>query len=175
MRDPVVAEMQFQAAAAAVPEGRYRRLLREVFDRLPAGWDTYRTWEVELSEGKPSQGYASCFRFEEEEGEATASIEGHHEQHWTVTLYTPWLDQLSDGAALWPIVHELGHVASGMACGSLASGGKPNTRVSTVRDFYREVTPDERAAREKVADVIARAWGFWLEEEAFEKEVPNMT
>jgi hypothetical protein len=175
MRDPVLAEARFQSVAGALPEGRYRRLLREVFDRLSDGWDTYRTWDVELSEQKPTKGYASCLRLEDEEGDATATIEGHQEQRWTVTLYTPWLDQLSDGAALWPIAHELGHVASGMACGSVGISGKAYTRVSISKDEYREITPEEKEAGEKVADAIARAWGFWFEEEAFEEEAPKLT
>jgi hypothetical protein len=175
MRDPVLAEIRFQAVAAALPEGRFRRLLREVFDRLPDGWDTYRTWTVELSEQMPTKGYASCLRLEEEEGDTTAIIEGHREQNWIVTLYTPWLDRLSDRAALWAIAHELGHVASGMACGSLVISGTAYTRVSSSEDQLREITPEEREAREKVADVIARAWGFSFEEEAFEEEAQNLT
>ena len=159
---------------AGLPEGRYRSLVRQVLERLPAGWDHYRTLGFELSDEKPTRGYASSFRDEEIEGERVPLIDGHHEQCWTVTLYRPWVDQLSDTAVLWVIAHELGHVAAGMACGSLVEGGRPHTRVSVAGDVYREVTADERAAGEKIADAVGRAWGFWLEEEQFEEEAPRL-
>ncbi|MDO8475043.1 MAG: hypothetical protein Q7W02_02410 [Candidatus Rokubacteria bacterium] len=164
-------EHAFEEIASALPPGRYREVLRHVLTRLPEGWDYYRTLSVELSPEKPARGIASSLREEELETAADdPPIEGHNEQVWTVTLFQPWLDGFSDLSVMWVIAHELGHVASGMACGSMALGGKPYTRVSGTNDHYREKTPEEISGGEKVADAIARAWGFWLEEETFEAE-----
>lgn len=159
---------------AGLPEGRYRSFVRRILERLPAGWDHYRTLDFEVSDEKPARGYASSLRDEEIESERVSSIEGHHEQCWTVTLYRPWVDQLSDTAASWVIAHELGHVAAGMACGSLIVSGRPHTRVSVADDVYREITAEEQAAGEKIADAVGRAWGFWLEEERFEEEARRL-
>ncbi len=159
-----------------VPEGRSRRLLRRVLERLPVGWDHYRTFDVELLSDKPSRGYGSCRRDEALEASADdLLLEGHAEQCWAVTLYQPWLDAFSDDAALWIIAHELGHVASGMACGTVVVGGVAYTRMAGTDDDYRPVTPEDRAGGEKIADAIARAWGFWAEEEAFAWEDERLT
>jgi hypothetical protein len=165
-----------EAIASALPPGRYRDVLRQVLTRLPEGWDHYRTLSVELSLDKPERGYANSLREEELEApDDDPLIEGHNEQVWAVTLFQPWLDALSDPSVMWVIVHELGHVASGMACGSMAIGGKPYTRVSGTTDQYRERTTEEISGGEKIADAVARAWGFWIEEEAFEAEASRLT
>jgi hypothetical protein len=151
--------------------GRYREIVAGVLARLPDGWDYYRTVSFAVLETKPERGYASCLREEAlESSDDAPAIEGHHEQCWTVSLYTPWLDRMSEAAVAWVVAHELGHVASGMACGELVLGGRPFTRIVDSDDQYREITPAEKDAGEKIADAIARAWGFWIEEEAFEEE-----
>jgi hypothetical protein len=156
-------------------DARIAALVHSVLERLPDSWDLYRTFDFELSDLKPDVGYASCLREEEaESGPLPGMPEGHHEQCWTVTLYRPWLAVFSDEASRWIIAHELGHVASGIACGSLVFGGRPYTRMSGTTDQYREVTPEEKQGGEKIADAIARAWGFWLEEEAFASEAQGL-
>jgi hypothetical protein len=156
---------------SGIDDARIAALVRSVLKRLPDSWDLYRTFHFELSDRKPDKGYASCQRDEESDGSPEPGMpEGHYEQYWAVTLYRPWLTDFSDEASRWVIAHELGHVASGMATGCIVSGGRPGTRVSGTADEYREITPEETQAGEKVADAIARAWGFWLEEEAFEAE-----
>jgi hypothetical protein len=99
---------------------------------------------------------------------------GAAEQLWLVTLYPAWLDGLSDAAVRWAIAHELGHAASGMACGSLVISGRRYTKVSVGEDEYRKITPEDEEGSEKIADAIVRAWGFWAEEEAFEEEAPRL-
>jgi hypothetical protein len=86
-----------------------------------------------------------------------------------VTLYNQQLFGLSDAAVKWAIAHELGHVASGLPCGSLGMGGLGYTRTS--ENVYRAITEDERERHEFVADAIARAWGFWEEEQVWVNEV----
>jgi hypothetical protein len=169
-------DQSIASVIASVPEGRYRSLLTIALRRLPEGWDYYRTADVELSGEKPARGYASAHRLTELEAPIDdPKIEGHHEQVWVVTLYSPWRDGFSDEAVLWIIAHEFGHVASGMACGSLMLGGRPHTRVSGHRDVYREILPAETAVGEKIADAIGRAWGFWSEEEQFDRDVAKLT
>ncbi len=165
--------LAIDAITGRLPTGRYRGLARGVLRRLPESWDLYRTVSIELSGESTPRGYGSAGREEEGEGDERVSLlEGHNEQVWTVRLYPALLDPLSDEAVCWVIAHELGHVASGMACGSIVLQGRPYTRsVSGGAEMYREVTNEERAVGEKLADAIARAWGFWLEEEAFEAEL----
>jgi hypothetical protein len=65
--------------------------------------------------------------------------------------------------------HELGHIASGLPCGSLVIGGRPFTRVPGTRGEYREITAEERESMETKANAIARAWGFSSEEAAWRR------
>jgi len=140
-----------------------------VLERLPEGWDEFRTFDVQLEPGKPRRGYASAFRFEAFESGGDCD-EARSEQTWVVTFHPEWLDGFNDLAVMWTIAHELGHVASGCRCGSLVMGGRPMTRVRGLEEeSYREVTAAEQMFNERMADAIARAWGFWREEEAFEK------
>lgn len=113
---------------------------------------------------KPSV-YAGALRLEEYE---TSSDDPWGEQIWVVTLYDQQLSDLSDAAVKWVIAHELGHVASGLPCGSLSIGRLGYTRTS--ENVYRAITGAERELHEFVADAIARAWGFWEEEQVWVKE-----
>src|SRR5262249_41508139 len=108
-------EMKFEQCAGAL-SGRYRALLREIFDRLPSGWDEPRTFSVAIGGGAP--GFGCALRFDE--GEDTDDPMG--EQLWLVTLYPALLDKLSDAAVRWVIGHELAHVASGCVCGIVVDG-----------------------------------------------------
>lgn len=85
--------------------------------------------------------------------------------------YDQTLSKLPDDAVKWVIAHELGHVASGVPCGSLAVGKILLTKIEG--DTYRPITADEKEMHEFVADAIARAWGFWDEEEAWEESIQN--
>jgi hypothetical protein len=161
----------FQTIAAKVPEGRYRTLLRQVLDRLPEGWDDYRTFDVQLSDEMPERGYASARRDEAlESGNEDPIVEDNTAQVWEIILYRPWLDRFPDEAVAWVIAHELGHVASGIPCGIGTNEGSPITRIPGTLDEYRLITPEERARHEGTADGIARDWGFSHEQEAFESE-----
>jgi len=138
-----------------------------VFDRLPPGWDEPRTFTVEIGPG--SYGYGSALRFEEVEDLAPDDLEGHGEQVWAVTLYPALLDNLSDSAVRWVMAHELGHVASGCVCG-IVIDGRAVTRIPGTTDQYREISPVEKDNNERLANAIARAWGFWAEEQEFRAE-----
>jgi hypothetical protein len=170
----MIDELKFMMIAAPLPaDSRYRPLLRQVLDRLPEGWDEFRTFGVEPQAGAPVQGYASAYRIEEIES-ADGQDEARTEQMWVVTVYPEWLDRFSDEAVRWVIVHELGHVASGCRCG-VVIGGRRMTRAWGTEDTYRDLTPAEAEANERTADAIGRAWGFWSEEEQFKREVANLT
>jgi hypothetical protein len=119
--------------------------------------------------GQGAPGYACALRFEEVEDLDPDDLEGHGEQLWQVTLYPALLDKLSDPAVGWVIAHELGHVASGCVCG-IVIDGRPVTRIPGTTDQYREISPAEKHKNEGLANAIARAWGFWEEEEAFRAE-----
>ena len=128
-----------------LPKGRYKKLAEATLARLPAGWDRYRVLTFELG-GSDRETYGSAVLADGADG---SDLESHHEQGWDVFLCPGLLDGLSDDAVCWVIAHELAHVAAGLTC-----------------DALRSSRPD--AFAEKVADAIARAWGFWLEEEAFD-------
>jgi hypothetical protein len=167
-------DAKFEQIAAPLPaESRYRNLLRGVLDKLPEGWDEFRTVGVELGAGTP-RGLASALRLEAIE-DADEVDEVRAEQTWIVTLYPERLDSLSDAAVTWAIAHELGHVASGCRCGEMVQGDRGLTRVRGTSDEYREISPTEVQSNERVADAIGRAWGFWHEEECFERETQTMT
>jgi hypothetical protein len=154
---------QILSCNAPMRESRYYQLTQAVLKRLPENWDLYRTYSFELSESlpfKPGVG-ASAQRLEESE---TAPDMIRSEQCWVITIYEQTLSTLSDDAVKWVIAHELGHVASGLPCGSLTIGRTHFTRIGG--DTYRPITADEKEMHEFVADAIARAWGFWDEEEA---------
>ena len=146
-------------------ESRYYQLAQAVLKHLPENWDLYRTYSFELSESLPFEPGigASAQRLEELE---TAPDMIRSEQCWVITIYDQTLSTFSDDAVKWVIAHELGHVASGLPCGSLAIGRTHFTRIEG--DTYRPITADEKEMHEFVADAIARAWGFWDEEEASE-------
>jgi hypothetical protein len=163
----------FDVVAAPLPQdSRYRRLLRRVMERLPEGWDEFRTFGVELEAGAP-RGLASALRFEALESNDDED-EARTEQTWVITLYPEKLDGLSDDAVVWAIAHELGHVASGCRCGE-NFGGRQMTRAWGTDDTYREITPTENESNERTADAIGRAWGFWHEEECFQRETAAST
>ncbi len=111
-------QASIECTTAGLPGGRYKDLLAAVLPRLPERWDEYRAVSVELSD-RPSRGYGSAYADEELMAARLSVLEGHQEQVWTVTLYPAWLDRLPDDAVSWVIAHELAHVASGMACGSI--------------------------------------------------------
>jgi hypothetical protein len=160
-------EMKFGIIAAPLPaDSRYRALLRRVVEKLPDGWDEFRTYGVELEAGKP-KGHASALRFEAVESHG-GEDEARSEQTWVVTLYPEWLDGFNDTAVMWVIAHELGHVASGCRCGIVVDGRRM-TRAWGTEDSYREIGDAEAEFNERMADSIARAWGFWQEEAAFEE------
>ena len=89
----------------------------------------------------------------------------HSEQCWTITLYEQSLSGLSDDAVKWVIAHELGHVAAGVPCASWGVGEIRLTKITA--DISRLIMADETEMHEFIADTIARAWGFWDEEEAW--------
>jgi hypothetical protein len=122
-----------------------------VLCQLPDLWDAYREYTFHLSEQKPDEGYACATLAETVPDDLPRA--GHKHQIWVVTLFTPWLDRLSDEAVSWAIGHELGHVCSGIRCGQFSAKAA-------------------HAGGELVADMITRAWGFWYEEETFEVEAP---
>jgi hypothetical protein len=159
-------DLKLAVIAGGLP-GRYGSMLRQVHERLPAGWDSPREFVVCVEAGTP--GYACALRFEEIEDLDPDEIEGHEEQVWTVTLYPEVLDRFSDAAVRWVIAHELGHVASGCVCG-VVIGARPMTRLPGTVDEYREITDTEQRENERIANAIARAWGFWSEEAAFRDE-----
>jgi Peptidase family M48 len=159
-------EAKFQMVAGAL-SGRYKAVVREVLQRLPDGWDEPRTFAIGIEQGSP--GYACALRFEEVETMDPDDLEGHGEQDWQVTLYPALLDKLSDQAVRWVIAHELGHVASGCVCG-IVINGRAHTRIPGTTDQYREISTAEKERNERLANAIARAWGFWTEEQAFRAE-----
>jgi hypothetical protein len=159
-------DMKFVICAGGL-SGRYRALFREVLDRLPNGWDDLRTFVFGIEQGTP--GYGCALRFEEGEDLARDDIEGHGEPDWAVTLFPALLHRISDPAVRWVIAHELGHVASGCACG-IVIDGRPVTLIPGTTDQYREISPVEKDHNERLANAIARAWGFWEEERAFRAE-----
>lgn len=135
--------------------GRYGGLLKRVAQQLPGGWDYDRMVSVELSGKKTERRYAGTLCEEEAElPQPESAVGGHSARSWHVTLYTPWLDRLSDDAVVWVMAHELGHVTAGMPCGPTVLA--------------------ECEAWEQVADVTARAWGFTREEEVFRHEAPGL-
>ena len=155
--------MQIETAIEQLKGTRYHAIAKAVLERLPEEWDLYRTYGFEVSTSPPSSpdGFASSHRDEELEDEPDI----RNEQVWSITLYDQKLSTVPDAAVKWVIAHELGHVASGLPCGSLVLGGSAYTRVS--KDQYRPVTGYEGEVNELVADTIARAWGWWEEEEAW--------
>ena len=140
---------------------RYRDLARGVLERLPQGWDDNRTYSIEVpTEEPPMPGVcASAQRIEELESETPDS-----EQCWIVKLYDQKLSGLSDAAIKWIIAHELGHVKSGLPCGSISIAGMGLTKVDAEPGQYRLIMPKEKDNHEVVADLIARDWGFTAEE-----------
>jgi Zn-dependent peptidase ImmA (M78 family) len=84
-------------------------------------------------------------------------------------LYPALLDKFSDAAVRWVIAHELGHVASGCVCGAFVIDGRRMTPVLGT-DQYREITDIEEDYNEQLANAVARAWGFWSEEQTFRAE-----
>jgi hypothetical protein len=141
---------------------RLRRLCRQVIDRLPSGWDQYRTISFEESAANPTPpgggiGYANAWREEEGETLSQAMPPGTYpEQTWSVTFYPQNLDALSDEAVIWVIAHELGHVAAGLSCGIIVIGSTAMTRIGA--DTYIPAPP--RADQEGAADRLALDWGF---------------
>lgn len=170
-------EMHLETAIPALRGTRYYALAREVLLRLPEKWDLYRTFTIELSPNAPRRPglYAGCYRPDEAEEMPVSPLEGREEQFWIVTLYDQALCSRSSEAVRWVIAHELAHVAAGVPCGTLVIGGIPHTKVKGVPDeeFYRPITREEVEAGEKIADAIARAWGFWEEEEAWFQGTPS--
>jgi hypothetical protein len=138
------------AIVGDLPPGRYRDLVRQVLQRLPGGWDEYRSFSIDLSPKRAEHCYAESVLESETWGEAALDLQRQQEQVWTVTLYPHSLDQMPDAAVMHVIAHELGHVASGMPCHVAGSD----------LDRYR-------AAGEELADAIAREWGFRAEENAY--------
>lgn len=159
-------EAKFQMVAGGLT-GRYRTLVREVLQRLPSGWDQSRTFTFEIGRGSP--GYGCAFRFDEVEDLDLNDLKGHSQELWAVTLYPALLDKLAAPAVRWVIAHELGHVASGYMCG-VDIDGRPMTRIPGMTDEYREISPIETYHNERVANAIARAWGFWGDEAIFQDE-----
>jgi len=156
--------LRIETSIAPLKGSRYYELARQVLERLPDGWDYYREYVLQVSESPPQKagGLAASLRLEENE---TSPDDPWGEQVWEVTLYHKQLFDLPDPAIKWVIDHELGHVASGVPCGSLTAGSIAYTRTS--ENIYRPITKDEREAGEFVADAIARAWGWWEEEQTF--------
>jgi len=154
---------------------RIGRLCAEVLNRLPAGWDAYRTFDfLESEEVKYSGGeeadyvtFGTALRLEEGETFPSELPEGEEpEQCWDVTLYIAPLSWLSDSAACYVIAHELGHVASGLRTGSGVIGKVPMTQLQPGQ--YEPATPKDR--HEDAADTIAMNWGFTNELQAFLSE-----
>ena len=71
---------------------RYRRLVREVLQRLPDGWAGGEEWSVTVADDPAARGFA-------------------YARGAAVTLLPSKLDTLSDPACRWAIAHEFGHVA----------------------------------------------------------------
>lgn len=160
--------LRIESPIASLEGTRYYELAREVLERLPDGWDYCREYDLEVSESPPPKAdiFAGALRLEDNE---TSPDDPRGEQVWTVTLFDQQLVDLPGPAIKWVIAHELGHVASGLPCGSFARGSIAYTRTS--ENIYRAITKNERELGEVVADAIARAWGFWEEEQALVKEV----
>ena len=127
---------------------RYRRLLREVAERLPKGWDDHAEWEVESNPDQHPQGYACVLQYEEGARETV--------MNYTVTIFPGLLDRLSDSACRWVFAHEFAHIASKVRTGSIAIGGRPYTRVSGAE----YVEAPSKKVHEDAADRIAMDWGF---------------
>jgi hypothetical protein len=125
--------------------GRYQRLAKEVLDRLPSRWNSGRVVKLEesmetiyLTHGQPAVAWTARLQFKSDE-------------MWVVTLYSTFLDTLSDEAVRWIIVREFARVASDAS------------RLWRNR-FGR--TP----VHETIAETQALNWGFSEERRRFEKE-----
>lgn len=167
--------MQIETPIHLLRGTRYYDLAREVLTRLPERWDLYRTYTFQVEASPPPRHgdrYADSYREGEDDETRHTILESREEQMWVITLYEKPLSSLSDAAVKSVIAHELGHVASGMPCGSVVIEGIPYTKAGAPggEEFYRPITPEERNAGEKIADAITRAWGFWEEEEAWFEE-----
>ena len=139
---------------------RYRRLVSEVLCWLPADWDAACTWQVGVSSEQTPRGYARA----QHENEADGDIE----QVWIMTLYPSLLDRLSDKACLYVIVHEFGHIASGLCGPSLVHKGIGYAPVKGTANQYEEVV--STADQEDIAEKLALEWGFSPELQAWLKE-----
>jgi hypothetical protein len=54
--------------------------------------------------------------------------------------------------------------------GKIGIDGRAMTRIPGTTDKYREIGPVEKENNERIANAIARAWGFREEEQAFRAE-----
>jgi hypothetical protein len=118
---------------------RYKRLATKVLLRLPENWDNHANWE--MREGRQNdivQG-GLCFDKYQAGAQMFENDDDDSSQTWEIILVTDALDGLSDEAVCGVIVHELGHVASGIP--------------SDYGVRHEEVSEDR-------ANTIAEWWGF---------------
>ena len=137
---------------------RYMRLIREVAERLPEGWDDHAEWTITANTAANSRGYANVLPFEEGAGEYVTD--------YVVMIYPAMLGRLSDPAARWVFAHEFGHIASKLRQGSITLFGKAYTRGRG--NEYIEAP--SKNIQEDAADRIALEWGFGVELQAFLQE-----
>jgi len=160
---------------------RYFGLAKDVLEKLPSDWDNPREYVFHVVDTPPpNPDGLGCSRLQNEEEWTTepVGLQGHEEQVWDVTLYASRLDQFSDGAVKWVIAHELGHVASGLPCGTIVIGRVALTKSLGATNYegqkvYQSITQKDQDFMERAANLIARAWGFWEEEKTFYEETKS--
>jgi hypothetical protein len=136
---------------------RYKRLATKVLLRLPDEWDSH-TANWEMREGREDEIIQGGIRIDKYQG-AARLLEPEEDdeeslQEWEIILVADALNRLSDQAVCGVIVHEFGHVASGIP----SSYGFHHQRVSEDR-----------------ANTFAKLWGFEAELATLESESRNLS
>ena len=116
---------------------RYRALLHECLDRVPrSGRPVRLRTEIRLRRSGNLPGVVGlttfCVGGYAPAGVATEAAGSH-----TITFYTGLLDQLSDGAVIAVMAHELAHAW-----------------------LNEHIRPEASESREEDADMLAEMWGF---------------
>ena len=137
-------------AEIRVNDIRYANLLRSALARIPKDVLPIRTVaRVNLSKRSTNREFAGLTKYRYPVKEQNQEHAGRFDVgRQTITLYTELLDQLSDGAALAVVAHELAHAW-----------------------LNEHKVPEESESREKEADDLARRWGFGRELAALNREV----
>ena len=132
-------EERFETITNSIaPGSRYRAILRQVLERLPAGWDESRPFGMLLQPAGPAYASVNGFLIDDQDDVP----------QWLVVLSAYGLDRLSDRAVSWVLAHALAHVTSESPCGR---GG----RIVRAVDSYRILSDVEIAINEGTADAIA--------------------